>query len=62
MGQFTHPPPGQIEYPFWGPGYLPSFAVNLNLLLKRGSRNMARRVIVMDVVLEVIYQWHNGQR
>ena len=36
-------------------------AVNLNLPLKKRSRDMARRVIVMDEVLEVIYQWHKGQ-
>jgi len=44
-----------------GPSYLPSLAVNLNLPLKRGGRNMARRVIAVNEILEVIYQWHKGQ-
>jgi len=44
MGQIIYPPPGQIKYPLLGPSYLPSLAVNLNLLLKRGGRDMARRV------------------
>jgi len=45
----------------FGANLFTHWVINFNLPLKRGGRNMARRLIVMDEVLEVIYQWHKGQ-